>query len=155
MTVLLCCLAGIASARAGLLEEIAAADCAADAVVRSISSLDGLKARQSAWRAAWLAGVGGLPERTPLNAKEGPVVPCDGFTLQNVLFESQPGVYVVGHLALPASPAFKPPYPAVLMANGHSDLGVLAPRYAAHLAMMARAGFAAFTWDTISQGERR
>jgi len=138
-----------------LLDEIAAADRRDDAAVAAICTADELAAWQAAWRNAWLDGLGGLPERTPLNAQEGPVTKCDGFTLQNVLFESMPGVYVVGHLALPDAPRFKPPYPAVLTPMGHSDSGILATRYAAHLAMMARAGFAAFTWDPVSQGERR
>jgi len=145
----------VSTVQADILDEIAAADRKADAVVVAIATPEGLTAKQDVWRKAWIEGLGGLPERTPLNAKEGPVVKCDGFTLQNVLFESLPGVYVVGHLALPDSPDFKPPYPAVLMANGHSDDAIRAPRYAAHLAMMARAGFAAFSWDPVSQGERR
>lgn len=50
-----------------------------------------------------------LPDaKAPLNAKGGPVVTCDGFTLQNVLFESLPGVYVVGHLFLPDAAKFTP-----------------------------------------------
>ena len=155
-----CAVLGATSVCAGtkgtLIDAVAAADRAADAAVAAIRTPEELKAKQDEWRAAWLAGLGGLPaEKTPLNAKVGPVVKCDGFTLQNVLFESQLGVYVVGHLCLPDAPAFKPPYPAVLMANGHANESVLAPRYAAHLAMMARAGFAAFSWDPISQGERR
>ena len=145
----------IRSLSVGVLDEVRRADESCDAAVASIRTVDELKAKQSAWRMAWLDGIGGLPERTPLNAKEGPAVQCDGFTLQNVLFESQPGVYVVGHLALPSDGAAKPPYPAVLMPLGHSDTGILNPRYAAHMAMTARAGFAAFAWDPIAQGERQ
>jgi len=138
-----------------LLEEIARADSNADDAVAALEGAESTMAWQNAKRKAWLDGLGGLPVRTPLNAREGSEVKCDGFTLQNVLFESQPGVYVVGHLALPDGPEFTPPYPVVLMPMGHSNDGILAPRYAAHLAMMARAGFAAFSWDPISQGERR
>lgn len=149
-------LAGVpAVALASLLAEVADADRAADDAVAAIATAADLSLRQAGWRTAWLRGLGGLPVRTPLRAQEGPVVACDGFTLQNVLFESQPGVYVVGHLALPTAPQFRPPYPAVAMPMGHSDRGILAPCYADHLAMMARAGFAAFTWDPLSQGERR
>ena len=141
---------------ADLMDEVRRADEAGDAAVASICTMGELKAKQAEWRKAWVEGIGGLPcVKTPLNAKEGPVVQCDGFTLQNVLFESLPGVYVVGHLALPSGGAAKPPYPAVLMPLGHSDAGILNPRYAAHFAMTARAGFAAFAWDPISQGERR
>ena len=147
------CAAG--SLRADLMSELAAADRAADAAVAAVRTPAELEAKQAAWRAAWIRGLGGLPERTPLNARVTGRVACDGFTLENVLFESQPGVYVTAHLALPADPKFKAPHPAVLMPLGHSDTGILAPRYAAHLAQMARAGFAAFAWDPVSQGERR
>ncbi|MDD6030795.1 MAG: acetylxylan esterase [Kiritimatiellae bacterium] len=147
------CAAG--SVRADLMSELAAADRAADAAVAAVRTPAELEAKQAAWRAAWIRGLGGLPERTPLNARVTGRVACDGFTLENVLFESQPGVYVTAHLALPADPKFKAPHPAVLMPLGHSDTGILAPRYAAHLAQMARAGFAAFAWDPVSQGERR
>jgi len=145
----------LGAAVAGILDDVRTADEKCDAEVAAIRTADELKVKQSEWRKAWLDGIGGLPERTPLNAKEGPVVQCDGFTLQNILFESQPGVYVVAHLALPSGGAAKPPYPAVLMPLGHSNDGILNPRYAAHLALTARAGFAAFAWDPLSQGERR
>ena len=139
-----------------LIDAVAAADRAADATVAAIRTSAELKAKQGEWRAAWLGGIGGLPEaKTPLNAKAGPVKAYDGFTLQNVLFESQPGVYVVGHLFLPDAAKFKPPYPCVMMPVGHSDSGILNPRYAAHAAATAAAGFAAFAWDPVGQGERR
>ena len=139
-----------------LIDEIAAADRWADAAVAAIRTPEELKAKQTEWRAAWRTGIGGLPEtKTPLNAKTGPVVTCDGFTLQNVLFESQPGVYVVGHLFLPDAAKFVSPYPCVMMPMGHSDNGILNLRYATHAAMTARAGLAVFSWDPIGQGERR
>ena len=139
-----------------LIGEIAAADRRADAAVAAIRTPEELKAKQAEWQAAWRTGIGGLPEtKTPLNAKAGPAVTCDGFTLQNVLFESQPGVYVVGHLFLPDAAKFAPPYPCVMMPMGHSDNGILNLRYATHAAMTARAGLAVFSWDPIGQGERR
>lgn len=148
-------------ARCALTDDIRAADEAADASVRSIGSIDELDRRRAEWRASWLKGIGGLPGdasdaavRPPLEAKEGPVVECDGFTVRNVLFESLPGVYVTGHLALPSAGKSKAPYPAVLLALGHSDNGILNPRYAALFASLARAGFAVFSWDPIGQGER-
>ena len=139
-----------------LLDEVVRADRAADAAVAAIRTTEELKAKQGEWRAAWLEGLGGLPAvKTPLNAKVGPVVEYEGFTLQNVLFESQPGVYVVGHLFLPDAAKFASPYPCVMMPMGHSDNGILNLRYAAHAVMTARAGLAVFSWDPIGQGERR
>ena len=147
---------GCVVARADLLDEVSAADCAADAKVSAICTPAELAARQAGWRTAWFKGLGGLPsEKTPLNAQEGPVVHGKGFRLQNVLFESQPGVFVVGHLFLPDAAAFRPPYACVMMPLGHSDRGILNPCYADHLVRTARAGLAAFAWDPLSQGERR
>ena len=175
----------VASPKGALLEEIAACDEAADAAVAAIRTPKELKAKQAAWRAWWLNALGEMPARTPINARVVSCAEFDGFRLENIIFESQPGVYVTAHLAIPtgttgvspvagsdksvaspknvphrgsgthaASPvAFRPP--VVLMPLGHSDVGILNPRYAAHLAMAARAGFAAFAWDPISQGERR
>ena len=141
---------------ANLLEEVRAMDECADKAVGSIGSEAELAAKQAEWRAAFLDGIGGLPkERTALNAKEGEVKAYDGFTLQNVMFESMPGVYVVGHLFLPRGEGRKAPYPVVILAMGHSDKGICYPSYAAHAVMMARAGFAVFAVDPIGQGERR
>ena len=172
----------VASPKGVLLEEIAMCDEAADAAVASIRTVDELKAKQAAWRTYWLDALGEIPARTPLNARVVGTTECDGFRLENIIFESQPGVYVTAHLALPAitrsdksvaspksassrgsgthaaSPvaaATSAALPVVLMPLGHSDAGILNPRYATHLAMAARAGFAVFAWDPISQGERR
>ena len=143
----------VASPKGALLEEIAARDEAADAAVASIRTVDELKAKQAAWRTYWLDALGEMPARTPLNARVTSRAEYDGFRLENIIFESQPGVYVTAHLALPTGTTGVPP--VVLMPLGHSDAGILNPRYATHLAMAARAGFAAFAWDPISQGERR
>lgn len=141
------------AARSSLLDEVRDVDAAADASVASICTREELAAKCSAWRTWWLDGLGGMPEHTPLNARITGSVECDGFRMENIIFESQPGVFVTAHMALPA--LVKPPYPVVLMPLGHSNAGILNPRYAAHLAMAARSGFAAFAWDPISQGERR
>ena len=149
-------LAAFASAFAAspsLFDEVRDADEAADKAVASIRTPQALESRQCAWRKYWLDALGGMPERTPLNARVAGTVECDGFRLENIIFESQPGVFVTAHLALPRGASR--PYHVVLMPLGHSDVGILNPRYAAHLAMTARAGFAAFAWDPISQGERR
>ena len=110
---------------------------AADEAVAAIRTPDDLKAKQAAWHAWWLDALGGMPERTPLNARVAGTVECDGFRLENIVFESQPGVFVTAHLALPKGATV--PCPVVLMPLGHSNDGILNPRYAAHLAMTARA----------------
>ena len=142
----------VASPKGALLEEIAACDAAADDAVAAIRTPEELKAKQAAWRAWWLDALGGMPASTPLNARVVGTVLCEGFRLENIIFESQPGVYVTAHLALPMRPRgsaalphgeppregrapARPPSPVVLMPLGHPDAGILNPRYAAHLAM--------------------
>ena len=163
------------AAHSSILDEVRDADEAADMAVASIRTPQVLESRQCVWRKYWFDALGGMPERTPLNARVTGTVECDGFRLENIDFESQPGVLVTAHLAIPTGTTGVPPVasasghtgttgvppvafhrpPVVLMPLGHSNDGILNPRYAAHLAMTARAGFAAFAWDPISQGERR
>ena len=143
---------------AGVVDDVRLADEAADRAVAAIRTPEELSSRLRTWRKFWLDAIGGMPDRTPLNARVTGTVACEGFRLENILFESQPGVYVTAHLALPTvrtRGSASLPYPVVLMPLGHSDNGILNPRYAEHLALTARAGFAAFAWDPISQGERR
>ena len=87
-----------------LLEEIAARDVATAAAVAAIRTPTELRAKQAAWRAWWRDALGGMPARTPLNARVVGTVQCEGFRLENIIFESQPGVYVTAHLALPMRP---------------------------------------------------
>ena len=94
----------VASPKGALLEEIAACDEAADAAVAAIRTPKELKAKQAAWRAWWLNALGEMPARTPINARMVGTVQCEGFRLENIIFESQPGVYVTAHLALPMRP---------------------------------------------------
>jgi len=70
-------------------------------------------------RARMQEGVGlkPWPQRTPLN----PIVRArrvfDGYSVENVAFESVPGYFVCGNLYRPLNA--KPPYPLVLSTHGH------------------------------------
>lgn len=104
------------------------------------------------FRRTLVAGLGGLPERTPLNAKIVGVVQREGYRVEKVVFESQPGFFVTANLYLPASG--RPPYPAILFPIGHETGGKAYPVWQQILATFARRGFAALTWDQAGQGER-
>ena len=106
-----------------LMKSVAAYDEAADAAVAAIRTPAELAAKQKEWRAAWLESLGGLPERTPLEDRTTGVIQCEGYRIEKVVFQSQPGVYVTGLLYLPADPAFKAPYPGLLVVHGHSNEG--------------------------------
>ena len=57
------------------------------------------------------AGLGGLPVRTPLNARTVGVLERDNYRIEKVIFESQPRFFVTGNLYLPKQG--RGPYPGV------------------------------------------
>ena len=95
--------------------------------------------------------IGGLPERTPLNAKIVGELKGDGYRVENILFESRPGHHVTANLYLPATQG---PYPGVLVPCGHSHTGKAAGGYQRMSILLARNGMAALCYDPIGQGER-
>lgn len=68
-----------------------------------------------------MLGLWPLPERTPLNAKVTGKLERDGYRVENVHFQSRPGLYVTGNLYLPAKVDGK--VPAVLYVCGHDGRG--------------------------------
>lgn len=68
------------------------------AAVAAIRTRAEAEARQQEVRRKILALMGGLPERTPLNAKVLGETHADGFTIRKVLFYSQPNFPVTALL---------------------------------------------------------
>lgn len=102
-------------------------------------------------REFFLRQIGGLPERTPLNAKVVGQLKGKGYRIEKVIFESRPGHHVTATLYLPPS---KGPYPGVLIPCGHSHDGKAAGGYQRTGILLARNGMAALCYDPIGQGER-
>jgi cephalosporin-C deacetylase-like acetyl esterase len=133
------------------LDSIAASYTAARAAqVAAIHDRAQAEARQARVRKQILSLLGSLPERTPLNAKVFGETQADGFRIQKVLFESQPGFPVTALLYLPDGPATK--LPAILLAPGHSPAGKAGDYSTA--AVLARSSFVVLSYDPIGQGER-
>ena len=130
-------------------------DIAGDQVVSAIASPAELAAKQKYWKQEFLELIGGLPqEKTPLYAESKGISGYEGYTVEKILFQSAPGVYVTGLLYLPDSAQFKKPYPALLIVHGHSDFGKTFPQYSAMAIAAVKAGFGVFAPDPVSQGER-
>ena len=106
----------------------------------------------AAFRARFIEGLGGLPQRTPLNTRVTGTLQRDGYRIEKIIFESQPGFFVTANLYLPASGT--PPYPAILFPLGHETGAKAYPVWQQILATFARRGYAALTWDQLGQGER-
>jgi dienelactone hydrolase len=105
-------------------------------------------------RAKFIEAIGGFPERTPLNAQVTGRVERDQFTVEKILFESEPGFYVTGAMFLPDPDKFPPPWPGVLVVCGHTPHGKQLDTYQRGTALLALNGLAAFIIDPICQGER-
>ncbi|MDD2599672.1 MAG: alpha/beta hydrolase family protein [Kiritimatiellae bacterium] len=136
-------------------EMVRAADTAADAAALEITSARSLRHHQRSLRQSWITSFGGFPARTPLRSRVTGVVQRDGYRVEKLLFESQPGLFVTALLFLPdARESCKPPYPGILICCGHSNEGKGLPGYQRGAVQAALAGFAALIIDPIDQGER-
>ncbi|MBA4017211.1 MAG: hypothetical protein C0483_08565 [Pirellula sp.] len=116
-----------------------------------IKSRTASAAWQAERRAFFLRQIGGLPERTPLNPLIVGKLEGDGYRVEKILLESRPKFHVAANLYLPKSP---PPWPAVLVACGHSHEGKAVGQYQRVCILLARHGMAAVCYDPIGQGER-
>ncbi|MFN0080553.1 MAG: alpha/beta hydrolase family protein [Prosthecobacter sp.] len=123
-----------------------------DAAYEQIKTPADVSAWQQRQRASFLAVLGGLPERTPLNARVTGQRDFGAYRLEKILFESQPGFIVSGLLYLPPGAG---PHPAVLMPCGHTDIAKAGAVYQKASISLVHAGLAVFCYDPIGQGERR
>jgi len=100
-------------------------------------------------------GLRPLPEKTPLNAKIFGRIEHDDYTVENVYFESYPGLIVAGNLYRPKGQ--QGPFPGVLNPHGHSKLGRLnddeISSSPARLIQFARMGYVAFAYDMLGYND--
>jgi dienelactone hydrolase/pimeloyl-ACP methyl ester carboxylesterase len=120
--------------------------------VAALKTPEAIRERQKAIRAKFLEALGDLPPKTPLNARVvGRRDQRDGYSVERVIYESQPGHHVTASFYLPDG---KPPFPGVLVPCGHSANGKAAETYQRISILLAKNGMAALCFDPISQGER-
>ncbi len=139
------------SLRGVLLKECLAALDQRERAYEGIRTAEDLHVWNQQRREFFQTQLGRWPDSTPLNAQVVGIVQADGYRIEKILFESQPGHHVTGNLYLPATAG---PHPAVLIPCGHSYNGKAAEGYQRVSILMARNGIAAFCYDPIGQGER-
>ena len=90
---------------------LAEADIAADEAWRKIKTPEELSARQKTMRAAFISALGGLPARTPLQARTtGTILLDEGIRIEKVLFAAQSNFWVSGNVYMPRTTSdCKPP----------------------------------------------
>lgn len=97
-----------------------------------------------------------LPEKTPLNAVISPKRIYEGYSVENVYFESIPGYYVCGNLYRPLDDTIK--HPAILCPHGHfqgDSLGAwgrFRPDQQKRCATFARMGAVVFSYSMFAWG---
>ena len=137
------------------LDHIAAEQTAARrSAMAAITTRAQAEARQALVRKKILALIGGLPKRTPLDARVIGVTQAQGFRIEKVIYDSQPGFPMTALLYLPdAKPGEKTgKLPAIVVAPGHGPTGKASDFGFA--STFARNGFAVLSYDPIGQGER-
>jgi cephalosporin-C deacetylase-like acetyl esterase len=107
--------------------------------------------RRKQWVRETLLGIlGGLPDYDgPLHPRITGSIQPEDYTIEKVIFESLPGLFVTANVYRPNQPGR---YPAVLLQAGHTQEGKPeSQRLAANLALK---GFVVLAFDPIGQGER-
>jgi cephalosporin-C deacetylase-like acetyl esterase len=120
--------------------------------VAGIRSAADVKKRQEYIRKTLLEEIGGFPEKTPLNARITGTLDRDGYTVEKLIFESQPRYFVTANVYVPKTGT--PPYPAVLGTAGHSLDGKAAEPYQRAWVSLAKRGILVLAYDPFGQGER-
>ena len=92
------------------------------------------------------------PKRTPLKPRITGVVERDTYKIENVIFESRPGMLVTANLYVPKGREF--PLPGVVGTCGHSSNGKAYEGYQGFAQSLARQGYVVLIYDPIGQGER-
>lgn len=106
---------------------------------------------QDELRKKLLQMIGGLPaEKTELHARITGKIEMDGFSIEKLIFESLPGVYVTALVYVPNDHSRKSP--AVLVPAGHATNGKI--HYQEWCQRLAKRGYVVLAWDPVGQGER-
>ncbi len=100
-------------------------------------------------------GLDPLPVKCSLNPILGEIRKYEGYQVQNVAFESLPGVYVTGSVYSPVN--YKGRLPGILNPHGHwpdrNDYGRFRRDVQKRCAAMARMGALVFTYDMVGYGQ--
>ncbi|MEJ7676190.1 MAG: acetylxylan esterase [Chitinophagaceae bacterium] len=128
-----------------------------DSMRKTYTTAEAWKSRASQIRQQILKGAGleKLPKKGPLNPIMGEKRVFDGYQVQNVAFESLPGVYVTGSLYTPANAKGK--IPGILSVEGHwpkpEDYGRYRNEAQKRHASMARMGAIVWSYDMVGYGQ--
>lgn len=119
----------------------------------AIHTAAGLEKRSRYVREKFLEVIGGLPERTPLEARVTGARNRRGYRVENVMYQSRPNYWVTANLYIPDSG--HGPFPGILSPCGHYAEGRMNQEFQLAYLNLVKAGFVVLAYDPIGQGERR
>ncbi len=124
-----------------------------DKDIAALNTRQDIARRQAYIRQTALELIGGLPtQKSPLNAHITGSFTRNGYRVEKLIFESQPGFRVTANFYLPTTG--KAPYPAVLGVAGHSSNGKAYAGYQKAFIGFVQRGIAVLAYDPPGQGER-
>jgi cephalosporin-C deacetylase-like acetyl esterase len=97
--------------------------------------------------------LGRFPERSPLEARVTGRIERETYTIEKLIYESQPGFLVTAMAYVPKERLW--PVPGVLVPCGHSENGKAAETYQRVCAGLASKGYFVLIYDPLGQGERK
>ena len=120
--------------------------------INQLKSMEDWEERRSQVRVKLDRIIGEFPEKTPLNARVTGLLKGDGFRVEKVIYESQPGLHVTAALFIPDGLEKKSP--AILYCSGHTWDGFRSKVYQHAIINYVKKGFVVLAFDPVSQGER-
>jgi cephalosporin-C deacetylase-like acetyl esterase len=123
-----------------------------NADIAGLTSASAIESRQKWVRSTFWNLVGPEPQRSSLNLRAVGEFQRQGYRVEKLVYESQPGLFVSANLYIPTSG--RPPYPGVLFQLGHSINGNAAAPYQKCCQGLAQLGFVVLAFEPMGQGER-
>ena len=124
-----------------------------DQRVEELVSRADWRRRQKEVRERLRNAIGPFPDRTPLRTRVVDTLDRPGYRVENLIYESVPGVHVTGSLFVPKN--IETPAPAVLYLSGHAGEAYRSDTYQRVILNLVAKGFVVMAIDPIGQGERR
>jgi len=123
-----------------------------DAELEALESPDAWRARQRQTRARLTEFLGDFGPKCPLNARIVGALDRPDYTIEKLIFESQPGYHCTANVYLPKRRSF--PLPGVLFTCGHAADGKAARLYHECCLGLVLKGYVVLALDPTGQGER-
>ncbi|TAN13863.1 MAG: xylan esterase [Chitinophagaceae bacterium] len=123
-----------------------------DSIISHLTTLADWRGRQKWEKKTLMEIIGPFPGKTALHAEITRRVNEDGYMIEDIIYESQPGFYVTSSLFIPKG--LKGKAPAILYCSGHTPSSYRDPDYQQVIINLVKKGFIVFAFDPIGQGER-